>query len=278
MSYSLRFLLILVLGISVLHESKIESKAEAKATTLPASNVAIGSVQFPQTVSSVPSVCLYWCGRRIPESFCVIDGPSKRLTFTVQKDKTQRSFYLLVTESIRFVGPSQNMSDQKTSNQSMSHAYRKSGNTVDHLEVPADKPYKLYKMALRETQAIQPESSDKLKLIGQVNKKNKNIDSQYQWAVIEELALNSDRLVPDETLIIRWNPAHVTGTGGGYENELPTLLLAENIVELFGSEKLLQQYAIELLLASLESSMFHATMSQEIKVAGNRVLSLPITT
>jgi len=214
-------------------------------STPPASNVAIGAVQFPQTVAAIPSICLYWCGRRIPDSFCVADDHGKRLTFKVQKDKAQRRFYMLVTESIRFVGS----------------GARSAGTTVDHLEVPAGQPYKLYVLAL------QPEASTQ-----------KGQAEQYRWKVTQELTLNDTRCVPDETLIVRWNPRYVTGVEGGTANELPSLMLAQDMIESFGSEEKLQKYAVELLLTSLDCNMFHAPMSQEIKVAGNRVLALPITT
>ena len=212
-----------------------------------AQNIVLGGIQFPGGVLSVPSVSLYWCGRQIPDVACVKNDHMNRFTFTLQRDRNQKRFYVLVTEVVRCVPPS--------------HA-KGCSTTVDHLAVPEGyEDYKLYALSLEQDASS----------VGGDGKQEK----KYSWRMQEELRLLDDRSIPDETLIVVWDPKTVSHFDGGSSTELPSLMLRSDLISYFGTEQKMQRYAVALQLRAIDLNTFHAPMEQKIKVVGNCVVRTP---
>jgi len=117
-------------------------------------------------------------------------------------------------------------------------------NTVAHLTIDPKKPYKLYHL-----QFVQGFDQD----------------APYRWLVEEQrLPLKNGR-IPDDAIIICYDPNFVESVGGGNAIELPTIHIKSNIVDLLGSEKKLHDKSIELLLASIDHNALHSDIHQELR-------------
>lgn len=81
-----------------------------------------GTIQFPQTVSTLPSVRVYFAGNRLK---CETNNITQQITFSLPAEPYQESFFLLITESIEF---------------------ELEENTVKYLKLPSNQAYKLYKL------------------------------------------------------------------------------------------------------------------------------------
>jgi hypothetical protein len=94
------------------------------------------------------------------------------------------------------------------------------------------------------------------------------------WNVIERL-LPDDGRIPDNTIIVRCPAHYLKSIEGGSYYQLPTITLKDNIVQLAGSEKQLEDKSIELHMASLDLAPFLEPMKETKKLVGNRILIVP---
>jgi len=101
--------------------------------------------------------------------------------------------------------------------------------------------------------------------------------NQNRWN-IREKKLESERIIPDDTLIIIFNPNYVEKVDGGNSFELPKVLIKENILELAGSEKKLHNEVNELLMASLDLNTLHIKPTSEIKSDHKKKLVIAMST
>ncbi len=90
------------------------------------------TIQFPQSVPTVPTMRIYCGGRIIASS---VDQKNKAITFNVPKYTQQFRFNLLITEKIDFAFSSSKY-------QSAPH------NTASYIKLPDDQPYTFYNLLL----------------------------------------------------------------------------------------------------------------------------------
>lgn len=109
-----------------------------------------GSIFFPSTLEMVPSIRVYYAGRKI---VCETDDCGKKITFSIPEHKQRTFFFMLITPEIEFC----------------SHE-----NTVPFLKLKKSAPYKFFVMEL-----IQVEAPKKKRNLGQIRlKKTWNIPGQ----------------------------------------------------------------------------------------------------
>lgn len=130
-------------------------------------------------------------------------------------------------------------------------------NTIKYLK--SSKSYKLFRMQL-------------------VQKESFGDDAQalYDWD-IQELRLGKNKRLPDDTIIIFYNPAYVDALKGGNAIELPTIHIKPNLLDIVGSEKKLHEISDELLLSSLDYEPIHARIKQELQANYQQKTILAVT-
>lgn len=186
----------------------------------------IGSIQFPSIVEVVPSIRVYYSGRKI---MCETDELGKKITFSIPEYKQRTFFYLLIAPSIEFG----------------SHE-----NTVPFLKLQKNCPYKFYGMEL-----VKVETQDK--------KKKKSSPFEYAWIVRElNLCLPDDR-IPDDTIIVRYHPDYVQSIEGGNMIEFPKITIRPDILKLTGSEAKLHDISNRWFLAALHTDTIHDPLQSE---------------
>ena len=215
--------------------------------SLQASRLIMGSIQFPNSITTVPMIRVYCCGQIIYQS-CETEHESKKFIFKIPKSRYQKKFHLLVTESINFkVEKSRTNATQ---------------NTVKYLTVPGKQAYKLYKLKLMQTE------SEK-----QIDAENK--EPNDYWVIEEKSIPEKTRKIPNDAIIICFNPDWVERLRSESAYELPTIELKKNLLELAGSENKLTEFANLLLLTSINSDTIHATMHQVVKQDHQRTTIAP---
>ncbi len=116
------------------------------------------------------------------------------------------------------------------------------GNTVDYLKIDPAHRYKLYSLSLV---AQELENSKKV---------------EYVWIVIEITVPPSGQL-PDNTLIMPYNPDLVDHLEGGNAIELPTIVLKKDINT---AEETVTQESIEIALSALDYNAFHESTKKDV--------------
>jgi hypothetical protein len=203
-------------------------------------NIITGTIQFPN-IGNVPSVRVYCCGRKIKP---FTHDETKRIIFDIPKNPAQQRFYILITDTIV---------SEKRNTPGLSIQ-----NTIDHLKVPSDKPYKLYCV---ERPILSHDQSS-------INER------QPIWSIRQE-RLPRNGYIPDDAIIIRYHPHCVAQLEGGTPYALPTIIIKNNIVNLLGSEQKLYDYSNALIIASIDSDTIHADIQQEIKHDNHRITVSP---
>lgn len=210
-----------------------------------ASDIIMGAIQFPAHLSNVPMIRVYCGGRKIKSE---VDNSNKKITFTLPKGHNQRRFLLLITEDLDF-------------KRLDTMVWGSTQNTLDYLKIEPNQTYKLYIMTLMtDTSNIKTGRSSKPSL---------------KWIIEEGELRDEDCRIPDETIIIRYNPDMVETVSSTSVYELPTIVMKNQLLKLVGSELELQKISNEQLMASIDSDTFHAAVQEHIKFDGTRVLIAP---
>lgn len=82
---------------------------------------------------------------------------------------------------------------------------------------------------------------------------------QKKWSV-KQLVIPSDTgRIPDQAIIICYDPEYIDTLKGGDSLQLPTIYIKDDILDLAGSEEKLHEQSIKYVLASLRLDPFHAT-------------------
>lgn len=192
----------------------------------------IGNIVFPSTLEMVPSIRIYYAGRKI---ICENDDFGKKVTFSIPEHKQRTFFFLLITPHIEFA----------------SHE-----NTVPFLKLKKGAPYKFFAMEL-----VMHEVSKKRKTPGSNEKQY-----AYSW-VVKPIDLSVvDGRIPDETIIVRYNPEFVSALEGGSMIEFPKIIINPDIIKMVGSETKLHEYSNRWFLASLNTDTIHDTAQSEIRM------------
>ncbi|MFC1842625.1 hypothetical protein ACFLYU_03135 [Candidatus Dependentiae bacterium] len=195
-------------------------------------NLFVGNILFPQTITKIPQISLYRRGLKIQAE---TENACKKVQFTISEDKECKRFYVLITPYLQ-----PQIED----------------NTVKCLKIEAAQSYKLYEIKLFVTQDTRATST--------FTKNTQKSKESYFWQ-IRERKIREDRAIPDDALIVIFNPDYVEKLEGGNDLELPKIIIKNNVLELAGSEKKLQAEADELLMASLDLNILHTKPTSEIK-------------
>jgi len=190
-------------------------------------NLFVGNILFPQTIKTVPQVLLYQRGIKLQTE---TDDSSKKIQFTVTEERKCKKIHFLVTQ---YVQPNIEK------------------NIVTGLKIGRKQDYKLYKLRLIEKRNTQKSDSEKN-------------NTSYHWQ-IEEKKLAPERRIPDDTLIVIFNPNYIEKIDEGSSFELPKIWIRPDILELAGSEEKLHDEVNELLMASLDLNILHSKPTSEIK-------------
>lgn len=209
------------------------------STTADAHSLLMGTIQFPQTIGTVPTLRIYCAGKIIP---CTIDQENKSISFTIPKYAQQQHFNLVITEKVNF-----GFSSSK---------YQSSpNNTPSFMKLADGQPYLLYSLLLT------PEFSE-----------TEQAHLTYRWRVRPD-TVSKDRKVPDDAIVICYPANWVAGVTSANSFELPTIEIKPNLLELTESEQQLRQASAKLMLAALDSDTMHATQAQPtIKQDKNRII------
>jgi len=190
-------------------------------------NLFVGNIIFPQNVKNVPQIFLYQRGLKLQAE---TDNASKKIQFTITEEKKYNKFHFLITQ---YVHP-------KIEN-----------NTVQCLQIGKKQDYKLYKLELVEIHDPQKSSTKK--------------GSDFCHWEIKEKKIGPEKIIPDDTLIILFNPAYVEKVEGGNNFELRKICIKSDLLKLAGSEEKLHDEVNELLMASLDLNILHTKPTAEIK-------------
>lgn len=202
----------------------------------------MGTIKFPKTLASVPMVRIYCGGRIIP---CTADLVHKQLAFSIPRINNQFQFNMVFTP---YVGFASKAGSSEETNQF--------DNTIEYLRA-AHNDNKLFRLAL--IPKFQEHKGQ-----GQI---------VYQWRVIEDKIVATDDKIPDEAIIICYDPSWVDILPGNNEFELPTIEVKHNVIDLCGSPSKFYEKSAQFLLAAINSDALHdASSNQAVKQVQNRII------
>ena len=83
---------------------------------------------------------------------------------------------------------------------------------------------------------------------------------------IRQCRLIADGRIPDDTLMIVFDPECVEKLKGGNSLELPKIVMKKNMLDAFGgSEEKMHEKEAELLMSSLDLNIIHTKLTPEVK-------------
>ncbi len=213
--------------------------------SLYSSSLMVGTIQFPHSLSNVPMIRVYTCGKKIPYQLCETDNDSKQFTFCIPQITYEDSFFLLITNKVYF---------EPVHNKELGNLH----STIKYLKVLPTQAYKLYKLVLKS------EKTTGGKMI-------------YHWDILEIKIDPKNGRIPDDAIIICYEPTFVDCLTGGSAFELPTIQLKSDILNFIGSETKLHDLSNQMLMASIDSDPIHAVIHQEIKRSSHINIVAPAT-
>lgn len=209
--------------------------ANPLALSVYSNSVQTDVIQFPTSLQIVPSLPIYYGGHKIP---CETNDEAKQLLFTLPKIDVINQLYLYIGEEFRF---------------------EVEENTVKYLKAPRNKEYKFFSLKLTKQENL-PKSNE---LDGErLRMPEPSVD--YQWH-IEEKQLDASRRLPDNTIIICFNPDYISHLEAGNDTNLPRIIVKENICELAGSENQIHETAEQLLLSAIDYNALHKKIERVVK-------------
>lgn len=148
------------------------------------------------------------------------------VTFSIRKEQNVKQMFLLIASRISPIGARRNETPLV--------------NTVDHLAVPENLSYKFYSLVLEEKTG--------------------------HWAVAGTRALNTERQIPDNTIIVLWDPNTIASVSGETATDSLRITCRDDIISFFGSEQKLQECAAKIQLEAINSDLFHETPTETVKL------------
>ena len=206
-------------------------------SSISAYNLLMGTIQFPSTLASIPNVRIYHSGKIVKGK---VDNTNRTITFSIPKyNNSQIRYSLVVTESIEFAMPKATKLSENPSN------------IIQYIKIPDGQDYKLY------TLLLVPRFSD----TGSPGKPS------YQWRILNDRARFNNK-IPDDTIIVIFDPAWVDSLQSDNATELPTITVTQDL-----SSEMLYEKSAQLLLAAIDSDTMHDANSQErVKIEQNRIM------
>lgn len=202
--------------------------------------VLTGSIQFPRAIECVPDIRIYYAGNKLKGER---DDAIKKSIFTIPINKNTTIFYLLVCEHIS------------------AHTQDNFKNLVRYLKIEHHTPYKLYRM----------------ELVSQAAKNSNPIPTNTRDWRISRVALGKDGRIPDDAIIICYNPKFIESIEPLSAVELPIIKIRSDLLEHIGSQDALDQYSLELIMASLDMDLIHATIQPDLKKNYEKTIVAMIT-
>ncbi len=198
----------------------------------------LGTIQFPSSISRIPSMRIYYSGNKIPT---VSDNEGKKITFSLNANV--QKIHVVITPNISF------------------HTSPHDTNIIDFLKADAD--YKYWVMTL-DKKACKKDSI--IALVEPI---------EYEWTTkVDQLV---DGRIPDEAIIICYDPTYINGViGNGSSFELPTIQIQDNVLQLAGSESQLQDISAKLLLSCIDFDTIHTAIRREVKHQGHPKIILAL--
>lgn len=216
----------------------------------------IGSIQFPTTLNHVPAMRVFCGGNKIS---CEKNDVSKRITFTIPEDKHRTVFPLIITENVKF-------------------EVEAGSNTVKFLKIPPRQRYKLYMLELlKVAKADAPQPSKTTRVSHLYESSETDLLYSYEWLIHEEKNSLVDGRLPDDAIVVYFNPEYVQSLKGGNAFELPRIIIKKDVAKLAGSEEKLHDISKSLLLSSLDLNAIHANVQAQVTQEYHRTLITLVT-
>lgn len=204
-------------------------------------SLLLGSIQFPQSVKSTPNIPIYHKGVKVP---CEVDHELKKAMFNIVKNRHCREFHLLIVEEF---------------------AFESEENVIKYLKIDTTKKHKLYRLSLERNST--PNSSR-----GTLTRQAVETKPEYRWNTEEVMVDVEDGRIPDDAIIICFDPSYVATVQGGSSIELPKIILKEDLLTSVGSEENLHDVFASLILSSLDYDMLHTKMSLKTQSYQNKTI------
>lgn len=202
--------------------------------------VMTGSIQFPKNIDEIPDIRIYYAGNKLKGER---DNTTKKSVFAIPTNKHASVFYILICEHIQ------------------AHTQDDIKNLVHYLKVKPNTPYKLYRIDL----VNKP-----------VKHKERGFVYEKEWR-ISQMTLNADGRIPDYAIIICYNPEFVDTIEALSGVELPSIKIRSDLLAYVGSQEALEQHSVELLMASLDMDLIHATIKPDLKKNYEKTIVAMIT-
>ena len=188
-----------------------------------------GIIQFPLDIMDLPNIRIYYAGHKITTE---MDDHAKKVIFTIPEIKERSFFYLLFVTNI----------------ECCTHE-----NTVPFLKLKKNQPYKFYSL-----QRIQnPKNKRKRTDLNQ---------TEYTW-IVKELSLTlPDGRIPDDTIIIYYNPSYIQAVEGGAAIEFPKIFIKPDILSFVGGQQKLEHMSNTWFLAALNTDLIHDSLQPEVVI------------
>ena len=182
-----------------------------------------GTIQFPKQVQHIPSMVIYsLLGCKVSSEF---DQRKHGLTYTIYRQRDLRHFWLLITHHI--IPVPYDKTEQST---------------LQGWRVDTTQPYKFYGLTRVIEEIPQADSS--------------TITSRIRWDIQEHDLAPFHGQLPDDTLIIYYDPLLIAEVRGGSPFELPTIVMKNDLITRVGSEALLHELSEKLSIAAVDLRHF----------------------
>lgn len=210
----------------------------------------IGSIQFPADLVMVPAMRVFCGGNKIT---CEKDNVAKRITFTIPEDKRRTIVPLIITQSVQFEAES-------------------GTNTIKCLKLAPQQPYKMYTLELLKVAKKAEEKTLALPHLA-----DQDLGYVYEWRINQEKGTLIDGIIPDDAVVVYFNPEYVDTLSGGNGFELPRVMIKKNLLALVGSEEKLHDFSKSLILSSLDLNAIHANVESQVTQEYHRTLITLVT-
>lgn len=188
-----------------------------------------GSIQFPSHIKEVPQMFLYSLGSRVQGT---PDSPSHKFTYTISRPRGIERFWLVITQNLSCTQAEQN--------------------TLKSWKVDITKPYKFYSLTrVLDEEAIEQDGGE--------------TRPRFRWEVISHKLSEQDGLLPDDVVIVYYDPALIADIRGGSPFEWPTIIVRNDALSILGSEAALHDVSTRLSIAAMDLRPFFSPIEYEIR-------------
>lgn len=187
-----------------------------------------GIIKFPMSTKTILPIRVYYAGGQIPTH---IHRNNRQVSFDIPESKVRNSFYLVITDQVDIINEQ---------------------NTIKHLKVPENHPYKLYLLEYKSYEKILPALGTK-----------SAAEDMGSWLITQK-ELDEDRFIPDNAITVCYHPHLVKTVEGGNGLELPKIIMNEQILTQLTDEEL-KDASNYILLTALDTDSIHARQNVLIK-------------